>query len=157
VDGYNWCVLRRYGRLAALLAVAVVLTATSASSAPARPQHKGPPNKAWHRCHSWIVSGPAHLTGFTYVRIYGPKGSSTVTQHYVRVRNMNVLGWVGDVTVDNYQHPRMWLYPGKSHWIPSPALIVNRSKVGFSIDIDPVSDATSLSVELFAGRCTPYH
>jgi hypothetical protein len=69
---------------------------------------------------------------------------------------MNVLGWVGDVTVDGYQHPRMWLYPGKSHWIPSPALIVNRRKVGFSVEIDPVSDASSLSVELFAGRCRPF-
>jgi hypothetical protein len=144
-------VIRRYARLAVLLAFLAVLGAPAASSAPSGPEHKGPPNKAWHRCRSWIVSGPVQLTGYTWVRL--PKNASTVTQHYVRVRNMNVLGWVGDVTVDNYSHPRMWLYPGKSHWIPSPALIVNRRKVGYSIEIDPVSDATSLSVEIFAGRC----
>lgn len=153
--GTTGFVARRYAKFAGLTAVLAVLAAPSAASAPDRPQHKGPPNKAWHRCRSWIVSGPAHLTGYTWVRIVGPKGSSTVTQHYVRVRNMNVLGWVGDVTVDNYSHPRIWLYPGKSHWVPSPALIVNRRKVGYSIEIDPVSDATSLSVEIFAGRCKP--
>ena len=140
-------------RVAAVFALIVALLAPAAASAPSGPQHKGPPNKRWHRCRSYIVSGPAHLTGYTWVRIAGPKGSSTVTQHFVRVRNMNVLGWVGDVTVDGYQHPRMWLYPGKSHWVPSPALIVNRRKVGYSIEIDPVSDATSLAVEVFAARC----
>lgn len=139
--------MRRYAAAAGLSAIAVLFAPASTSA------HKGPPNKAWHRCHTWIVSGPAHLSAYTYVRIVGPKGASAATQQFVRVRNMNVLGWVGDVTVDNYQHPRLWLYPGKSHWIPSPVLIVNRQKVGASIDIDPVSDATSLAVELFAGRC----
>ena len=147
--------VRRYATLGALVVGTAALVVPSAATAPAQPLHKGPPNRNWHRCRTYIVSGPAHLTGFTYVRIYGPRGSSTVTQHYVRVRNMNVLGWVGDVTVDGYQHPRLWLYPGKSHWIPSPALIVNRRKVGYSVEIDPVSDATSLSVEVFAGRCRP--
>ena len=139
-----------------MLRLALVTALVLASTAGAQPTHKAPPSKAWHRCRSYIVSGPAHLTGYTYVRL-DRNGNAPVTQHYVRVRNMNILGWVGDVAVDGYDHPRLWLPPGKSHWAQSRVLILpaHRKRVGFSIDIDPVSDATSLAVELWASRCRP--
>jgi hypothetical protein len=134
-----------------LLAALVV-----ASGAGARGAHKGPPSKYWHRCRSYIVSGPVHLTGYTYVKL-DRSGNAPVTQHFVRVRNLNILGWVGDIAVDGYEHPRLWLPPGKSHWAQSRILILppHRKRVGFSIDIDPISDATSLAVELWAARCRP--
>jgi hypothetical protein len=49
------------------------------------------------------------------------------------------------------------LPPGKSHWAQSRILILppHRKRLGFSIDIDPISDATSLAVELWAARCRP--
>jgi hypothetical protein len=139
-----------------VLRLALVTALVLATTAGAQPMHKGPPSKAWHRCRSYIVSGPARLTGYTYVRL-DRWGNAPLTQHYVRVRNMNVLGWVGDVAVDGYDHPRLWLLPGKSHWAQSRVLILpaHRKRVGFSIDIDPVSDATSLAVELWASRCRP--
>jgi hypothetical protein len=141
---------RRLLRLALLVALAI------APAAGAQTAHKGPPSKYWHRCRSYIVSGPVHLAGYTYVTL-GRYGEAPATQHFVRVRNMNVLGWVGGVAVDGNDHPRLWLLPGKSHWAQSRVLILpaHRKRVGFSIDIDPVSDATSLAVELWASRCRP--
>lgn len=135
------------------LVVAAALLAAAATAAGA-PLHKGPPSPYWHRCASFIVTGPAHLTGYTWVTL-GPSGEAPVTQHFVRVRNMNVLGWVGDIAVDGNDHPRLWLLPAKSHWAQSRILILpaRKRRVPYSIDIDPVSDATSLAVELWASRC----
>jgi hypothetical protein len=139
-----------------MLRLALVTALVLASTAGAQPTHKGPPSRYWHRCRSYIVTGPAHLTGYTYVTL-DRWGNAPATQHFVRVRNVNVLGWVGDIAVDGNDHPRLWLPPGKSHWAQSRVLILpaHRKRVGFSIDIDPVSDATSLAVELWASRCRP--
>ena len=144
------------GRSRHVVVLALLAGLAIASGAGAQATHKGPPSKYWYRCRSWIVSGPAHLTGYTYVRL-DRYGNAPVTQHFVRVRNMNVLGWVGDIAVDGNDHPRLWLLPGRSHWAQSRILILpaRHRRVGFSIDIDPVSDATSLAVELWAARCQP--
>ena len=144
------------GRSRHVLVLALVVGLAVDAAAGATPTHKGPPSKFWYRCRSYIVSGPVHLTGYTYVRL-DRSGNAPVTQHFVRVRNMNVLGWVGDIAVDGNDHPRLWLPPGKSHWAQSRILILpaHRKRVGFSIDIDPISDATSLAVELWASRCRP--
>lgn len=139
--------------LAALGTLAFVIGA-AAPGTSAQSDHKSPPSRYWHRCRSYIVNGGAHLSGYTYVSL-DRYGNAPATQHFVRVRNMNVLGWVGDVTVDHYEHPRMWLAPGMSHWVPSPVLILpaHRRRVAYGVDIDPISDATTLAVEVWGARC----
>jgi hypothetical protein len=125
-------------RLVLLTALALALVTAGAAKADPAPQG----NQTLRA--QWIVSGPFSRSGYFAIRGGG------VFVYYVRVRNMNFLGWAGSIYVGTTDR-NLFLLPGVSTWVDSPAIITPplSSRLHWSVGVDPISDATSLLVQLW--------
>jgi hypothetical protein len=83
----------------------------------------------------------------------GPPGATFATYIRTTVTNVNVLGWWGTVTVNGQVSQTMWLAPwyapGNSRTVSGPT-IIGQEYVYFRIDIDPLSDATQVGIQVCA-------
>jgi hypothetical protein len=90
----------------------------------------------------WIASGPSQRSG--YFTIPHAVGAHV---YYVRVRNMNILGWSGVLYAGSTDRS-IWMFPGMSTWVDSPVIITRDRLYWFAGD-DPISDATSLLIQVW--------
>jgi hypothetical protein len=106
--------------------------ALAASTAQA---HRGPPSRYYHRCTSRIGSGDAWVTftGRMHARPH------QITQFWTRIVPALPLGWSGSWSVNHSPfHPAIIILPSRSHWYPSPAIILgSRGTYTWRVDIRP--------------------
>jgi hypothetical protein len=114
----------------------------------------GPPGTAnFSRCRVYLFASSSSQTYAGWIYASAP---NTLTQYWVRVRNLNILGWVGMVTANN-RTVSVGLWPYYSQWVSGPAMwsMNPRQRAYWSaVTISPTSDASSLSVEIWAPRCS---
>lgn len=132
-----------------LVATAVASLTLAATASPAGAHT---PPSTLTRCNVHIFTNPGTVTfhGWVYART-----AYSVLQYWVRVKNVNILGWLGNVSPNGANH-MMYLTPFGSHWAPSPAIFLapRQRAYYYSVTVSPNSDASALAVEVYAPRCS---
>jgi hypothetical protein len=135
------------------MCLALTLVLATALSASGVAQAAGPPGtRNFKLCRTIMFTAHASrtYTGTIYSRL-----PNSVMQYWVRTKNVNVLGWLGSVTVGGH-YDRFLMPPFGSRWTYSQALFpanVHTRAYRYSITVSPDSDASALGLELWAPSC----
>jgi hypothetical protein len=118
------------------------------------PAVSGPPS-GWHLCGGERLDSQDSYSysGNDFVQ------RNSYTQIYTGVANTNVLGWIGDVTLDldglTGTARNVSILPTQTKWYVSGAGY-NKTKEGnpFTVTVNSTSDAVSLAIVTYAPYCS---